>query len=234
VTKKIEEFLASYPKVKRVVAENRKDWEAMYTNDFVPQAAASTLAPESFRFFTSQDVLYLKEFARVYALGASQTADVDVLDQCADHLLEVVRDEIPMNAKLHHEVNAYCTEEEPSEHRNVMASVTQGYSSWLFSSCYGAGVEATMVATLPCALSYGFLGLMYTDKAISHPVYCGWLSFFASDPYVETMHLAAQAAEDALTDVTAEEWENLSAMFGNACRWEKKFWKMALDRDMWS
>lgn len=233
MTSTIESFLSQYPTVHALVEQNRVVWDRMYDNSFVAAVVASTLEPERFRFFTSQDVLYLKEFARVYALGAAQTTSPDVLRHCAEHLLEVVNDEIPMNERLHAGIDPLCSRLEDPEQRSTMAAVTQGYASWLFSTCFGGGVETTVIATLPCSLSYGFIGIEQYSDTIDNDVYREWLSFFYSDAYRETMHYAAEAAEQALASKSAAERDALSQIFANACRWETEFWDMAAAEKFW-
>ena len=51
-------------------------WEALHRHPFIRELAAGTLAPEKFRFYIEQNLMYLPEYARAMAIGEIGRAHV--------------------------------------------------------------------------------------------------------------------------------------------------------------
>lgn len=60
-------------------------WHTIYRHPFLAEVGRGILPREKFRFFITQDYLYLKEFTRVLCLGGAKARDLDTMNLFAQH-----------------------------------------------------------------------------------------------------------------------------------------------------
>src|SRR5690625_7007618 len=54
-------------------------WHAIFNHPFVDGMVDDSLPEEKFRYWLRQDYLYLKDYARMFALGASKARDLETM-----------------------------------------------------------------------------------------------------------------------------------------------------------
>jgi len=201
-------------------------WTDLHDHPFVRGMADGTLPPARFRFYVEQNLMYLPHFARVLALGAARSEDLGQMATFAAACTEVLEIEIPTNRDLLARVAELAPE--PSG-VTVQAAANLGYTSYLTQLAYTGGPAEIMAAIMPCAWSYGEIARDVGDVA-PHPVYAGWMGFFASPEYwavVEDLQerFAGMAAGADL--------DRLQEIFTTSVRLERGFWDMAWERVAW-
>ncbi|GLY30971.1 thiaminase II [Kineosporia sp. NBRC 101731] len=204
-------------------------WGALVEHPFVRGMADATLPPESFRFYLTQNVQYLAEYARVLAIGLAKTTDETTLVRFSEAVTNITHVELPQNHALLEKVRELCTlPPEPVEEEPAPGLVA--YSSWLLSTAYRGGAIDVLTAALPCAWSYGDIGRAHAPHLVMHPVYENWIAFFASPEY-DAMLQGLKAELDArVARCDGPERQRLAGVFRTACLLERGFWDMAWNR----
>ncbi|MDQ3458166.1 MAG: thiaminase II, partial [Deinococcota bacterium] len=67
----------------RLAEAAAKDWEAALKHPFVRELGRGTLAREAFQRFLEQDWLFLRDYARLFALAAAKSRDLQAMRQFA-------------------------------------------------------------------------------------------------------------------------------------------------------
>ena len=78
-----------------LIEASRPDWLAYVEHEFVRQLGDGSLPTACFRHYLTQDYLFLKHFARAYALAVYKSEDLDDMRQATatlDALLNVEMD----------------------------------------------------------------------------------------------------------------------------------------------
>jgi thiaminase (transcriptional activator TenA) len=197
-------------------------WSELATHPFVVELATGELAPERFRYYVEQNLLYLPQYARVMALGAARSSNQRELELFAGALRQVIEVELPENGKLRDRVIALGAPDRGGALEPAPANLA--YTSWLLSVAFSGGPLEILAAVLPCTWSYGEIGRRIAATAVEHPIYREWISFFAGDEYgavVERM----RADVDELAG--GARLEPLEAIFRVGVRLEGGFWDMA-------
>ncbi len=209
-------------------------WDALVSHPFTRGLADGTLPPERFRFYISQNLLYLPEYARMIAIGASRSVDNRALAESTRALVNIVDVEIPQNVRMRDDIVAIAGPTGPSD--LIMAPATAAYSSWLLATAGSGTALDVSAALLPCAWSYGEIARGLIDVVSAKdalPVYREWLAFFASDDYdavvVDLRHAFDRdyaAADDASR-------ARLADIFVTGCRMERLFWDQGFAGRHW-
>lgn len=217
-------------------AELREDaiaiWQAIVGHEFPRQVATGVLPPGRFRFYISQNILYLPEYARMLAAAASRSHSSGELDEYTEALVNIVRTEIPENERLRAAIEDIAGPAGPSE-RSVMAPATVSYTSWLLSVGATGDTADVSAALLPCAWSYGALARTLEPVTVEHPVYTQWIAFFASDAYDAVVRRLRAAFDRDFPGFTEAKRTRLAEIFRMGCRMERQFWDQGLSGRHW-
>ena len=197
-------------------------WSALAEHPFVRELAAGQLEPDRFRFYVEQNLLYLPQYARVMALGASKSRDERELELFASALRQVIDVELPENRALRDRVVELGAVDRGGAREPAPANLA--YTSWLLSVAFTGGPVEILAAVLPCTWSYGAIGRELAPTAAEHPVYREWLGFFAGDEYSAVVERMC-ADVDELAD--GARLAPLAGVFRTAVRFERGFWDMA-------
>jgi len=206
-------------------------WDSLIRHEFPRHLADATLPPERFRFYISQNILYLPEYARMIAVGASRTVDIRGLEESSRAIANIVEVEIPQNVRMRDGIvelagPVTCADE-------VMAPATTAYTSWLLAVAARGSVIDISAALLPCAWSYGVIARKLVPGSSPHPVYREWLRFFASDDYDAVVTELRTAFDRNLAETRETQREHLASIFLTGCRMERQFWDQGLTASHW-
>jgi thiaminase (transcriptional activator TenA) len=206
-------------------------WASLHEHPFVRELAAGTLPLERFRFYLEQNLMYLPEYARAIALGAARAGDVDELGRFSDALASVVAEEIPKDRELLARVIELGAEDRGGA--RAMAPATLAYTSFLLSTAYRAGPLEILTAIMPCAWSYGEIADRLRDRIAPHPVYAGWVGFFAGGQYEDVVRELRAQLDARATGLPPSRRRELALLFDMAGRLEHGFWDMAYGLVQW-
>jgi thiaminase (transcriptional activator TenA) len=199
-------------------------WSQLSEHPFAAELAAGSLAPERFRYYVEQNLLYLPQYARVMALGAAKSRGQRELELFAGALRQVVEVEMPENRRLLDRVIELGAEDRGGAYEPAPANLA--YTGWLLAMAFAAGPVETLVAVLPCTWSYGEIGRRLAADAAEHPVYRAWIGFFAGDEYSTVVERMRRDVDEL---AAASALEPLRAIFNTGVRFERRFWDTAYE-----
>lgn len=208
-------------------------WESLRAHPFIRELAAGTLPAEAFRFYIEQNLMYLQEYARTIAIGASKAEDVATMSMFAQDLANVLDTEIPQNRELLRRVVEGGAEDRGGS--ALMAPSTVAYTGYLVATAVKGGPPEIMAAIVPCTWSYGDIGssLLAEGLVHDHPVYAEWIRFFGDPAYrgiVDRMKSDFDAMVEGADGATVA---RLSEIFTMSTRLELAFWDMAYGLVQW-
>ncbi|MGX7594450.1 thiaminase II [Planococcus plakortidis] len=206
-------------------------WRNNHNHPFVVEMGNGSLDKEKFRFFMVQDYLYLIEYAKLFAIGATKSQDVKTMGRFAKLLDATMNEEMALHRQY---AGRFGISEKELEEASP-SPVTLAYTHYMLHVGQSGSVSELVAALLPCAWSYREIGreLAAIPGAADHPLYGEWIRMYSSDEFGQT----AQWCIDLLDELTAGKSENelakLEEIFLNTTRFEFLFWDMAYHETMW-
>lgn len=206
-------------------------WRELTAHPFVTEMAAGELELNKFQFYVEQNLLYLPQYARAIALGAAKSRDDEELESFAASLANIVDVEIPQNLKLCRRVRALTGTRTPMA--TEMAPGALNYTSYLLATAAVAGPTEILTLIMPCAWTYGDIGVRLEPGMAQHELYSDWISFFATDDYSKLVSNMRRKLDDQVAALGTVEQERLAGVFHTAMRMEKGFWDMGYRMECW-
>lgn len=190
---------------------------------FIHALRDGTLSPERFRFYLTQDSLYLRRYTRVLAHLASR------LDDCGDmcDMLEFARNGVAVEQSMH---AGFIGDGIAPD--TVMSPACALYTSTLeAASLRDTAVHAA--AILPCFWVYRRVGLEISRGEAPGNPWHRWIETYA-DPAFEDSTLRAIAICDRLAAKASEDVRReMTEIFVRCTRLEWMFWQSAWDMEQW-
>ena len=209
----------------RLKGDNELTWDSYTNHKFVKLIANGTLKESSFKYYLSQDYLFLIHFARAYALAAYKSDNLADIRQAADGLNAIINTEMDLHVK-------FCSEwdlSEPIMEVLPEAAETIAYTRYVLEKGSSGDLLDLHVALAPCIIGYAEIGNLFKGQISSNP-FGAWIEMYASDEY----QLIASAEIDQLDKLMVNRggegrFKGLSNIFNQATKLETAFWQMGLD-----
>ncbi len=196
---------------------------------FNTELVAGTLAPERFRFYITQDALYLAEYARVLAIAAAKAPDAATLRWFAQAAGEAIVVEQALHARYLAEFGvdpAAAAASEPSP--DCLA-----YTSFLLATAHQLPWEVTVASVLPCFWIYwDVAGAIVSSAATDNP-YRAWIDTYADPRFGEAVRMVIDIADRAASTATPAIRHAMLAAFTRSAQYEYLFWDGAYQRRGW-
>lgn len=206
------------------------EWQAYTKHDFVTQLAAGCLPQENFLHYLKQDFLFLKQYARAYALAVYKA-----------HSLADMRQALPtlnalLSSEISHHVN-FCQDWGLSETQMEQESEdfgTLAYTRYVLDTGMSGNLVDLYAALAPCAIGYAVIGQQLSlapDTLWDNNPYKGWLELYAGEEYQNHAKQGAQYFNTLLAniDIKSERGQQLVEIFSTATRMEIAFWQQGLN-----
>jgi thiaminase (transcriptional activator TenA) len=196
---------------------------------FNRELEAGTLAPERFRFYITQDALYLAEYARVLALAAAKAPDAETVRWFSQAAGEAVAVEQALHARYLAEFGVDPEEAAASE----PSPDCLAYTSYLLMTAHQKPWAVTVAAILPCFRIYWEVaGAIVAGAAPDNP-YRAWIDTYADPRFGEAVQMAIAIADRAAEAATPQTREAMLAAFTRSAQYEYLFWDGAYRRRGW-
>ncbi len=210
----------------RLRAASGQAWGAFVGHPFVRQLAAGTLDEGCFRYYLSQDYLFLIHFARAYGLAAFKAETIADIRAAAGGLSAMIDQEM----RLHVD---YCRGWGLSEAEMARAeedAATLAYTRFVLERGLAGDLLDLQVALAPCILGYAEIGRALLDApstVLAGNPYRAWIEMYASVDYqaVATAH-SRQMDELFARRGSEPRLPALATTFTQATRLETAFWQM--------
>jgi thiaminase/transcriptional activator TenA len=206
-------------------------WEAQHQHPFVQGIGDETLSLERFKFWLRQDYVFLIEYARLLALAAARSPDLDTMNRFATLLKETVETEM----NLH---RVYATEFGISREeleRELPAPTTRGYTDFLLRVGATGDFAELAAALLPCMWAFSEIGRRLAAQAApsGDKRYAKWIAMYSSREFAELAQWCCDLLDSLATGLPDRELQKLEAAFVTSSRYELQFWEMAWKMERW-
>lgn len=211
---------------KHIWQEIQPIYQEIQAMAFIEELKSGTLPLEKFKFYMSQDALYLEQFARALATIATK---VDAVNTSLA-FLEFAQNAILVERALHEHYFAQFGVTETSE----MQPVCHHYTAYLKSTAAFESVAVAVAAVLPCFWIYKAIGdYIYETANTSENPYEEWIATYAGEAFGEAVQKAIAIADELAAKATAADRKKMDAAFVTASRLEYQFWNAAYTLQRW-
>jgi thiaminase/transcriptional activator TenA len=107
------------------------------------------------------------------------------------------------------------------------------YGGFLVATAARGGAVELMAALLPCTWSYADIAVPLRDRIAPHPVYAGWVGFFADPAYVDLIAARRATLDRLAVGLPERRRRRLSEIFTASTRLERLFWDMSYGLVHW-
>jgi thiaminase/transcriptional activator TenA len=203
-------------------------WESYNRHPFVMGIQDGTLDREKFRYYILQDTLYLEDYARVFALGASKAKSMETSNLFAGYILA-------MNAEqdLHAGYLAKFGVTAGEIAGTSRALDNQSYTSYMLRVAYEGDETEILAAILSCAYSYEVVAgkiLKNNPSAGDDPFYGEWIRGYVSEGYSAENRRLLETFDRLSEGCGEEKMRRLTEIFTLCSRYELAFWDMAWNK----
>ena len=147
-------------------------WDKIFKHPFLIAIKNGTLPIETFRYYLTQDYLYLEGFARTVAMALAKAPDSETLEELSHRVLT------PVERPLHHKLLAESEVTLTSIYEAGPSPTNTAYVNHMVKTASLYGLGPTAAALLPCPWTYHLL----KDEvgASDHPLYSQWTEFYVA------------------------------------------------------
>lgn len=208
----------------------QQDWQDYTEHEFVQTLAQGSLPQPCFLHYLKQDFLFLKQYARAYALAiykANTLADMRRALPSVHALLD---------SEIGHHVT-YCEkwgltesdlENEPEDFGTV------AYTRYVLDAGMTGDLVDLYAALAPCSIGYAVIGtaLLEDSKTVleGNP-YRSWIELYGGEEFQSGVAAGAEYFDQLLAeiDINSQRGQKLIHIFKTATRMEVAFWQQGLD-----
>lgn len=194
---------------------------------FVTELANGTLSKERFKFYMSQDSLYLEHFGRALALIAARANDIiHTLKYLKYAETAIVVENILHESYFQDFGLTGKGEIEPACHH---------YIHFLKSTAALESVEVAMAAVLPCFWIYKRVGdHIYNDLRSENNPYQRWIDTYGGEEFGDAVEKAIKLCDEVASQTTPAVRQKMTVAFITSSRMEYHFWEAAYDLKKWT
>jgi len=188
-----------------------------------------TLSRERFRFYITQDALYLGQYARILALAGARGPDGTVLHAFASSALEAVA----VEQALHEQYLAAFGIDAGQVAAAEPSPDCLGYTSFLLATAYHEPWEVLVAALLPCFWIYWDVGNTIAQQAAADNPYRAWIETYSDEAFGAAVHTVIGIAGRAADGAAATVRERMMGAFVRSTQYEWLFWDGAYQQRRW-
>jgi thiaminase/transcriptional activator TenA len=196
---------------------------------FNSELAAGTLVPERFRFYITQDAIYLAEYARVLAIAAAKAPDAASVRWFSQAAGEAIAVEQGLHARYLAEFGIDPAAVAASE----ASPDCLAYTSYLLATAHQQAWEVTIAAILPCFWIYWDVAGAIVGSAAPDNPYRAWIDTYADPRFGEAVRMVIDIADRAAAGAPPQLRTAMLAAFLRSARYEYLFWDGAYQRRGW-
>ena len=204
-------------------------YAAILRHPFLRGLTDGSLPRESFRFYSVQDALYLREFARALSIAAARAPQDEWIIMFNEHAAGALKVERALHESFFREFGL-----SPKEVASTpLAPTTLAYTSYLLAVAYAAPFHEAIAALLPCYWIYWEVGKELERAGSPDPLYARWIGMYASAEFGSLVRAVLDATEATAARLQAGELDAMRRHFLVTSRYEWMFWDMGYRRESW-
>ncbi|ARC93987.1 thiaminase II [Vibrio coralliilyticus] len=208
----------------------QSDWQEYTQHAFVQQLAKGTLDQRSFLHYLKQDFLFLKQYARAYALAIYKARTLEDMRRALPSVHAL------LDSEIGHHVT-YCgqwgltesdLENEPEDFGTV------AYTRYVLDAGMTGDLVDLYAALAPCSIGYAVIGkalIESNDTVREGNPYASWMELYGGEEFQSGVAQGAEHFNQLLEeiDLHSQRGKNLIEVFRTATRMEVAFWQQGLD-----
>ncbi|WP_064608203.1 TenA family protein [Photobacterium sp. J15] len=208
----------------------KQDWQGYTRHTFVHQLGKGELSESAYLHYLKQDFLFLKHYARAYALAVFKS-----------NSLAEMREPLPslnalLNSEMSHHIE-YCAkwgltesdmEGEPEDFGTV------SYTRYVLDTGMAGDRTDLFTALAPCAIGYAVIGQWlaeWSETTIETNPYRSWIELYSGDEFQLGAKETIERLDLMLEEVplNSRRGQRLCEIFKTATRMEVAFWQQGLN-----
>ena len=213
-----------YPKLERIIKDSMDIWQGYLIHPFIEGLADGTLEDEKFLNYLIQDTLYLREYARVYAMAMYRSTTIEEL-RAYYSILAFVNDgegSFRLEWLKKEGLDSLSIDKMPLKLEN------QAYCDFILEVAEHQGVAEIMMAVLPCMFSYAWIfEKVAKDPKARESRYWPFIEGYISEGYAADCRTWAAFTEARIAELDESELARLSEIFRKSSQYETGFWDMS-------
>lgn len=229
----MDEIASSYNLIAtKLVMPNQAFWQEYTSHEFVEQLATGQLPIHCFKHYLQQDYLFLKHYARAYALAIYKSESVEQMALGHTCLQNLLGSEIQLHLNYCQQWGLDIKAIESLEEDIA----TVAYTRFVLDRGLAGDLLDLYVALAPCALGYSQIGKRLfsakTTKKAGND-YWSWIEAYASEGFFKAVDDQMLVLEKLLMQLPLESprWKQLQHTFATATKLESAFWQQGLLHD---
>lgn len=211
----------------KLLAATREIWAAYPVHPFVLGIQNGTLDKEKFRYYIMQDYLYLRDYAKVFAIGVAKAKSVETAQLFAGYIA-VMNGEMDIHGGYMGRFG--ITQAEIEQMQPSLDNLS--YTSYMLRVAYEEGEAEILAAILSCAYSYEWIAKKIVEQApdsIHNSLYGDWIQGYASASYAAGNVVLLNTLDALTVSYSDRQIQHLIDIFVACSRYELAFWQMAWD-----
>ena len=193
---------------------------------FNRELAAGTLDEARFRFYITQDALYLDQYARILAMAGARGPDGATLRLFAESALEAVAVEQVLHSQYMRQFGVDSSRVEPSPD-------CLSYTSFLLATAYHERWEVLMAGLLPCFWIYWDVGNAIARESAAENKYRAWIDTYSDEGFGNAVRAVIAATDKAAAGATDLVRGRMITAFVRSSQYEYLFWDGAYQLRGW-
>ena len=206
-------------------------WEAWHRHPFVTGIGDGSLDIEVFKYWLRQDYVYLKDYVRVFALGAAKADNLSTMSTFAKLLDGTLNSEMQLHRQYADRFGISHDELE----NEPKSPTTQGYTDFLLAASYSGDLAQLVAALLPCAWGFWEIGTRLKEVGVTtedNP-YRDWIETYSSEEFTQFCVWTRDLMDRLAQDLPRDRKQHLAEVFITSSRYELMFWDMAYNMEEW-
>ena len=200
-------------------------YQQIIAHPFNKQLAKGTLEEEKFRFYLSQDVVYIGEYSRALAALAAKAPDHNLLYE----FIAFAKEGLDIERDLHNEYMQIFGVEKP-EH---LALSTEAYANFLLATTAYQSFPEAVSALLPCFWLYNEVAVHIRENAAPRNKYQKWIDTYSGAEFDQTTRRLKEITQLLAENSTKQTRTQMKNLFLRSAKYEWFFWDSAYHLRYW-
>ncbi|MCG7332855.1 thiaminase II [Salinicoccus roseus] len=206
--------------------------EAIYNDTFIQGLIHENIEADAIIHYLKADSLYLKEFAKLYAVLIAKTNSRETVEYLLGQMEFLLEGESEAHAVLSQAVG--MTYEEITDEGVWYPSADHYIKHMYFNALTRENIAFTLSAMVPCPYVYRRLAekvmARHTFEA-DHP-YRGWFEFYARD-MDDTLDVMQTIIDNEAEKMSEDDLRQIKRNFMESTEHERRFFNMAATKERW-
>jgi thiaminase/transcriptional activator TenA len=205
-------------------------WEAQHRHPFVCGLGDGTLDPEKFKVWVRQDYLYLIDYARLFALAAARSPDLETMTWMAHTATGVLETEM----KLHRTCAAELGISAADLEAGVKLPTTQAYTDFLIRVGSTASFPEVVAALLPRVWGDWEIGTRLAKHGMPQDERCArWVGTYSGAVAADLARRGRDLMDRLADGLPPRLLRRCEQAFVVSSRYEWQLWEMAWAGEKW-